>query len=540
MKAEIGPFSGDRSDIVMPRRAAPWPDRDPRKVSKFLAKDGNNRLVGADRHRAIALSSPRRGHACECIVMFLLMWRQRWPFALSDWSKAVPAGGNTTVINAATKCPKDTNPYALVAGGFADALLLRLREQFTTLHIGMRVAHSESAFTRAVTAGTAPALIVLGGGREADALDWPATVEVVSAPRIFIDAAGTKERAVRALRLGFADYLEWPTEEAAILRALGQRSASAMPAVAYLAQPCPILHLSPSMATLIADARRIAAADCGVLITGETGTGKEIFAEFLHSESARRAAPMVKLNCAALPEHMVEAELFGHERGAFTGATGNFPGRLLLADGGTLLLDEVGDLALAAQAKLLRALESREVTPIGGRHPRRVDLRIFAATHQPLEQLIIERRFRADLFYRLNVARLAIPPLRERAEDTALLFRHFLRLASVAWRRPLPGIEPAVFAALLEHDWPGNLRELRNTAEATLIACGDAPRIALEHLPEALRGTMRATAGGPERLRILAALAATRWNKTDAARRLQCSRMTLYRRMRAYGLPASE
>jgi DNA-binding NtrC family response regulator len=449
------------------------------------------------------------------------------------------------VISLATKRSKDIDAYAVVAGGFADALLLRLREEFTTLHIGMRVAHSPSAFARAVTAGNAPTLIVLGRGRDADALDWPAPAEgdLAGAPRIFIDAPGTKERAVRALRLGFVDYLEWPTEEAAILRALGQRSITALPPVAFVAQPCPILHLSPRMAALISDARRIATADCGVLITGETGTGKEIFAEFLHGESARHAAPLVKLNCAALPEHMVEAELFGHERGAFTGAIASFPGRLQLADRGTLLLDEVGDLALAAQAKLLRALEAREVTPIGGRHTRRVDLRVIAATHQPLEQLIAERRFRADLFYRLNVARLAIPPLRERAEDTALLFRHFLRLASVAWRRPLPGIEPAVLAALLEHDWPGNVRELRNTAEATLIACGEAPRIALEHLPESLRGALRATAGAaaaPERLRILAALAATRWNKTDAAKRLQCSRMTLYRRMRAYGLPASE
>jgi DNA-binding NtrC family response regulator len=453
----------------------------------------------------------------------------------------------------------------VLGGGLASPLLRRLTERLSRLRVEVRLAPSRAAFHRALAEGPT-AIIVLGGGgghgangtdaAAQDGLDWiappPAAslAEAAAAPeaaRIFVDGAGSKARAVRALRLGFADYLEWPEEEEALCRAV-ERHVATLPAPALhrladdtaATAPCPILHSGPAMAALIAHARRVAETDCGVLITGETGTGKEMFADLVHRASARAARPMVKLNCAALPEHLVEAELFGHERGAFTGATGGFPGRLVLAEGGTLLLDEVGDLALPAQAKVLRALEEREVTPLGGRRPRRVDLRVIAATHQPLEAMIAERRFRADLFYRLDVARIAIPPLRERAEDVPLLFRHFLRLSATAWRRPLPVVEPAVFAVLLEHDWPGNLRELRNAAEIALIACGATGWIEPDDLPAGLRRHAAAAAAGGERLRILTALTATRWNKTDAARRLQCSRMTLYRRMRRHGLPGED
>ncbi|WP_137896347.1 sigma 54-interacting transcriptional regulator [Ramlibacter sp. 2FC] len=285
---------------------------------------------------------------------------------------------------------------------------------------------------------------------------------------------------------------------------------------------------------------------CPLLIVGETGTGKDQVARMVHGLSPRASGPFVSLNCAALPESLIESELFGYERGAFTGAARSYLGRFAAADGGTLFLDELGDLPLASQAKLLRAIENREVTPLGSTRPRQVDMRIVAATHQPLETMVRERRFRPDLFYRLNVARVRLPPLRERRDDILELAAHFMKPlrhtregARVGW------FDAGALQRLLAHPWPGNVRELRNVIESIFIDPPDGAiteRSLPSYLthPEFWDGQGQADAAEPvldERQRILQTLSDTHWNKAAAARNLQWSRVTLYRKMARLEIP---
>ncbi|HKA44862.1 MAG TPA: sigma-54 dependent transcriptional regulator [Burkholderiales bacterium] len=284
--------------------------------------------------------------------------------------------------------------------------------------------------------------------------------------------------------------------------------------------------------------RKVGPHSCPVVITGETGTGKEQIARLIHESSPRASGRFVGLNCAALPETLIESELFGYERGAFTGATRSYPGYFMAADGGTLFLDELGDLPLATQAKLLRAIENREITPLGSTRACRVDLRIVAATNQPLEMLVRERRFRSDLFYRLNVARVRLPALRERRDDVLELAAHFMETY-----RHTPGgervgwFEPPALKKLLSYEWPGNVRELRNVIEAIFIEAPPGPiteRVLSACLtPPDGQGAKR-TKPGDERQRILETLVATHWNKSESARNLHWSRVTLYRKMAKY------
>ena len=276
----------------------------------------------------------------------------------------------------------------------------------------------------------------------------------------------------------------------------------------------------------------VAAADCNVLITGETGTGKECVAAWIHRHSPRRDRPFVSINCAAIPEGLLESELFGFERGAFTGAHAAHAGKLRQADGGTLFLDEIGDMSPAAQAKILRAIETKEVCQLGGRRVVAVDMRIVAATNQDLGALIAERRFRKDLYYRLDVARIELPPLRERSEDIPLLFDHLLAEMNRRLGRSVGGPSREVLDCLLAHDWPGNVRELKNLLEAIFIT-PPAGGISIDDLPPRLRNRVAAGEAPPggERERLLAALFAVDWNKSKAAAALHWSRMTLYRKM---------
>jgi transcriptional regulator with PAS, ATPase and Fis domain len=287
-------------------------------------------------------------------------------------------------------------------------------------------------------------------------------------------------------------------------------------------------------------ARKAARHGCPLLIVGETGTGKDQVARLVHALSPRADGPFVSLNCAALPDTLVESELFGYERGAFTGAGRSYEGRFMAADHGTLFLDELGDLPLASQAKLLRAIEHGEITPLGSTRPRKVDLRIVAATHQPLEAMVREHRFRQDLFYRLNVARVRLPPLRNRRDDILELAAHFME----PLRRTQEGARVGWFDAsalnrLLGHPWPGNVRELRNVIESIFIDPPDGP-ITERCLPsyfthaEGWEDAADGEAGEErtdERQRILDSLCATHWNKSAAARNLRWSRVTLYRKM---------
>ena len=293
---------------------------------------------------------------------------------------------------------------------------------------------------------------------------------------------------------------------------------------------------------------RVAPSGATVLIRGESGTGKEMAARAVHRNSSRAARPFVAINCAALPEQLLESELFGHEKGAFTGAYIQKKGRVELADGGTLFLDEVADLSLACQAKLLRMLQEREFERVGGNRAVRVDIRLIAATNNDLEGAVRNGSFRQDLFYRLNVVPLSIPPLRERREDIPLLARHFAARYSAQCKRPLMKITPEAIACLTRYDWPGNVRELENAIErAVVLASGDT--ILPEDLPEAVLDTGALSAAGlgtfhdsvreAKRLTVMKAIEQAGGNIADAAAALGLQRTYLHRLMKNLDLKRS-
>jgi transcriptional regulator with PAS, ATPase and Fis domain len=289
----------------------------------------------------------------------------------------------------------------------------------------------------------------------------------------------------------------------------------------------------------------VAESDATILIEGATGTGKDLLAKVIHNASKRAKKPLVKVNCAALPDNLLESEMFGYVKGAFTGADKDKPGRFQEADGGTIFLDEIGDIPLSLQAKLLRVLEEKEFYPLGSRKITRVDVRIIAATNQGLEEMVGAKRFREDLFYRLNVIRLELPPLRQRRADIPLLIDNILRRLSSARKAQANRISEEAMEILLNYDYPGNVRELENILEHALIICQEEV-IGVKHLPIFLR---KATpAAGPEKgasaqegpptekERILEALKRHHWQRNEAARELHVDRTTLWRKMKRYHL----
>ena len=289
--------------------------------------------------------------------------------------------------------------------------------------------------------------------------------------------------------------------------------------------------------------RNAARSSSNVLITGETGTGKELVAQLIHQNSDRHNKPMVAINCAAIPDSLVESELFGYERGAFTGATVAWDGKLKQADGGTAFLDEIGDLSPFAQAKILRAIETGELQRVGSSRPVKTNVRMIAATHHNLEDAP-SHEFRRDLFFRLSVIQIAIPPLRERMEDIPRLAAAFVEEFRGKFGQAISGVSPQMMSLLLRHNWPGNVRELRNVIEAAFVNCIGSMNGLLE-MPERLaRRIESAGAATPlspqalpvsEQAQLLATLSSTNWNKAEAARRLRWSRMTLYRKLAKYG-----
>ena len=270
---------------------------------------------------------------------------------------------------------------------------------------------------------------------------------------------------------------------------------------------------------------RIATSDSSVLLTGETGAGKELAAELIHGLSPRSNGPFVCVNCAAIPDTLLESELFGYERGAFTGAAVVHGGKLEAADGGTLFLDEIGDMALSAQAKILRALETHEVQRLGSRRNRRVNFRVIAGTNQDLSSMMREGRFRCDLYYRLAVAKLELAPLRDRTEDVPLLLEHFLRHFNRKLERNINGFSPEAVERLKRYDWPGNVRELRNVVESLYISVGDD--VVQTRNLSAVFGTRYES----DYVRLLHVLQETKGNKSEAAKRMKWSRMTVYRKL---------
>jgi DNA-binding NtrC family response regulator len=301
-----------------------------------------------------------------------------------------------------------------------------------------------------------------------------------------------------------------------------------------------IVGVSPSMVALRAYLPKVAQSRATVLITGATGSGKERIAQAIHAIGPRALRPFVPINCATLPDGLIESELFGHERGAFTGAVAASRGQILHADGGTLFLDEIGEMHVHTQAKLLRVLEAREVRPVGAGRPISVDVRVIAATNQPLEALVAQSEFRSDLYYRLNVVRLDLPPLKDRPEDIPELFRYAITQMNARERRHVGLPDAELVGTLMAHDWPGNVRELNNLVEAIFV---DPPEgeIGLRHLPPAFRQVFANYRFSPdiERTRLISALEDTNWNKAEAAKRLNWSRMTLYRKMSLYRLDRS-
>ncbi|GJM44879.1 MAG: sigma-54-dependent Fis family transcriptional regulator [Gemmatimonadota bacterium] len=282
---------------------------------------------------------------------------------------------------------------------------------------------------------------------------------------------------------------------------------------------------------------QVASSDSTVLIQGESGTGKELVADAIHRSSPRAGRPFVKVNCSALSEGLLESELFGHAKGAFTGATHDRRGRFEMADGGTLLLDEIGDLPGRIQVKLLRVLQEREIERVGENRVRTVDVRILAATHRPLRQLVDAGQFREDLFYRLNVIPLPIVPLRDRREDIPALVSHFLEELRSVSGKSVRGVSPDALRILMDHRWPGNVRELRNAIEHAIVKSrGD--ELGFLDLPRELLTAVEATPGQPvgERERVLDALERSGWNRTRASRLMGIDRSTLWRRMRKLGI----
>jgi two-component system response regulator HydG len=313
-----------------------------------------------------------------------------------------------------------------------------------------------------------------------------------------------------------------------------------------VAEPTGIVAKSASMRHLVDLASRVAKVDVTVLITGESGSGKERIARLVHDQSARAAGPFVAVNCGAIMETLLESELFGHARGAFTGATQDRPGLFEAANRGTLLLDEVGEVSPAMQVKLLRALQEREIRRVGENRSRPIDVRVVAATNRDLSSGVERGSFRQDLYYRLKVVELHLPPLRERRDDILALARVLLADAAHRMKREVSGLSPAAAAELLRYGWPGNVRELANAMERAVALCR-GPRIEVDDLPEELRAVAPSQPAAPgevlpldevERQHILSAFEVNGGNQTQTAAQLRISTATLYRKLKSYGMIA--
>jgi DNA-binding NtrC family response regulator len=379
-------------------------------------------------------------------------------------------------------------------------------------------------------------------------------------PVVVMTAFGSASIAIEAMQLGAYDYVTKPfdPEEFSLRvighiaehRALRQELEEARKMVASRDAGAPIIGHTPGMQQLIERINTVAQSDAPVLIRGESGTGKELIAHTLHARSPRKNAPFVAVNCAAFPETLIEAELFGHERGAFTGAVRKREGRFKAADGGTLLLDEVAEIPLPVQAKLLRVLEEGVIEPLGTNTAVPVNVRIVSATHRDLKDLIAKGKFREDLYFRINVLDLNIPPLRERRADMPLLMAHFLRRFYPG--RVPPGIAPRAWAALMEYPFPGNVREFAHAIERAVVL-SHGSEIDLEHLPADIVGS--AVPSKPsdasfrplgvamkefEKQYLLRALRLATGGKGHAAELLGISRKNLWEKLKAHGITTDD
>jgi len=371
-------------------------------------------------------------------------------------------------------------------------------------------------------------------------------------PVVIVSGKGTIQKAVKATKIGAYDFLEKPvdaqrllvTVENALERALLERQRDRL--LDEARERYRMVGTSETMQRVYDRIDKAATSDCRVLITGESGTGKELVARAIHHNSDRAGAPFVTVNCAALPEELIESELFGHEEGAFTGAKGEYTGKFAQADGGTLFLDEVGDMSLAAQSKTLRAIETGTIQPIGSEETIEVDARLLAATNADLQSAIDEDAFREDLYYRLNVLTIDVPPLRERLDDVPDLAAHFL--SEAPGEETPPELGEDALAALMGYDWPGNVRELENTIER-LVVLNEADTVGAGAVQEALHGSSRDSTSEEVDLRaardqfeaayIRQALRAHDGGIQATAEALGIDRSSLWRKMDEYDIEAS-
>ncbi len=369
-----------------------------------------------------------------------------------------------------------------------------------------------------------------------------------SLPIIMITAFASVDSAVQALKEGAFDYVTKPIDpdelshlvrRAVERHRLHQENLQLRQKVDQLATPTTIVGASGPMARVLELVRSVAETDSTVLIRGESGTGKELIAQTIHANSRRRYFPIVPVNCGSVPESLLESELFGHEKGAFTGAQYRRKGKLEMADGGTLFLDEVGTIGLPMQVNLLRVLETKEFTRVGGAKPVHVDFRVICATNQDLEAQVRDGTFREDLYFRLNVVTISLPPLRERRQDIPLLAHHLLKKYAQDMNRPFTGFDPAAMDLLVRYNWPGNVRELANAVERAMVV-GRPPSVHPEDLPVRLNETSASQTGDSladmERAHVGMILERTGGNVTRAAEILGIDRVTLYNKIKKYHL----
>jgi DNA-binding NtrC family response regulator len=363
-------------------------------------------------------------------------------------------------------------------------------------------------------------------------------------PIILVTTDSSEALAISALRVGIKDYFTTPIPTGIFNAAVNQWIANnhsraicannsdtiaSMTSEQFVGESFQIRRVKDYL-------NKLASMDSHVLITGETGTGKELIAEHIHQHSHRNDKPFIAINCAAIPDGLLESELFGYAKGAFTGANFSYAGKLRLAEGGTIFFDEIGDMSPYAQAKILRVLESKEVYPLGGKHSIPLDVRIIAATNCNLENMISTKDFRQDLYFRLNVARVQLPPLRERKEDIVSLVNYFLEKFNALFGRNIFGFTEEAWELLLKYDWPGNVRELKNFLEAIYIELLSGV-INESDLPDFLRSpdtNKPEKVSYDERELLFSTLCSVNWNKSKAAEKLHWSRMTLYRKMTKY------
>ncbi len=442
-----------------------------------------------------------------------------------------------------------------------EIILVKLSDSFIDVwdelagDLGAGLALRETAEIGPISSNTA-ALVLAAGGAEREALqwleshDWPAGV-----PLYVVGADAGRRIATQIATRGVADYFVWPEDlelsTNALQAAVERRAESLRKAAAATDVECSgvfagIIGESPAIKEVLSRAARVLThQEATLLIVGETGTGKELLATAIHNGSNRRGSPFVAVNCSALPDNLIESELFGHERGAFTGAHASKPGLFEVAEGGTLLLDEVGTLPTQLQVKLLRVLQDKEIRRVGGTKTRTVDLRIIAATNEDLRLALNTGTFRKDLYFRLSVITLSLPTLRERGNDVVLIAEALLQKLAEQHQLPVPPLRPEVRRALLGYHWPGNVRELKNAVERALLLSPPGELDARELMPAT---DIESRGSGPipfpaqlEEITTAAARATLDLcgdNRSEAARRLGISRRRLRRLLEGEGVPA--